>query len=76
MDAFVPTPPESTNQAIHAYQFCCPKCHFSSREAVAVWLNGRSPVTTVNHRRKWQEFYHCHCPWWAWSNDRAPTDLH
>jgi hypothetical protein len=77
MDAFDPKPPEWTNQAVHAYQFHCPKCHASSREAINVWLNRRSPVTTVDRRRKWQEFYHCHCSfvWWAWSNDRPPTDL-
>jgi hypothetical protein len=29
-----------------------------------------------NHRRKWQEFYQCHCGcvWWAWSSDRPPSD--
>ncbi|MBD2386298.1 hypothetical protein [Cylindrospermum sp. FACHB-282] len=77
MDAFAPNPPEWTNKAIHAYQFYCPSCHSSSRESVAVWLNRRSPVITENHRRKWQEFYHCHCGyvWWAWSCDRPPTNL-
>ncbi|QYX32667.1 hypothetical protein [Sphaerospermopsis torques-reginae] len=74
MDAFAPTPPEWTDQAVHAYEFCCPKCHSSSREAVQVWLNRRSPVTTPENRRKWQEFYlcHCGCAWWAWSSDRKP----
>jgi O-acetylhomoserine/O-acetylserine sulfhydrylase-like pyridoxal-dependent enzyme len=52
MDAFVPTAPEWTNQAIHAYSVLLSR-HSSSREAVAVWLNRRSAVTTVNHRRKW-----------------------
>ncbi|MFH7030348.1 MAG: hypothetical protein ACHBN1_34585 [Heteroscytonema crispum UTEX LB 1556] len=30
-----------------------------------------------NHRRKWQEFYQCHCGtvWWAWSSDRPTTDF-
>ena len=42
-----------------------------------VWLNRRSPVSTPERRRKWQELYHCHCShvWGAWSNDRPPTDL-
>ncbi len=77
MDAFATTPPEWTNKAIHAYEFCCPNCNSSSREAVEVWINRRSPVMTEDHRRKWQEFYNCHCSfaWWAWSSDRPPTDL-
>lgn len=77
MDAFAPTPPEWTNKAIHAYEFCCPSCHSSSLEAVEVWLNRRSPVMTPANGRKWQEFYHCHCGyvWWAWSSDRPPTNL-
>ncbi|KAB8334163.1 hypothetical protein SD80_006880 [Scytonema tolypothrichoides VB-61278] len=72
IDAFAPTPPEWTNTAIHAYEFCCPKCHSSSLEALQVWINRRSPVMTENYRRKWQEFYQCHCgcAWWAWSSDR------
>jgi hypothetical protein len=34
-------------------------------------------VMTEEHRRKWQEFYNCHCSfaWWAWSSDRPPTEL-
>ncbi|MCM0592297.1 MAG: hypothetical protein HEQ35_25595 [Gloeotrichia echinulata IR180] len=77
MDAFAPVPPEWTNQAIHAYKFCCPSCNSSSREAVQVWINRRSPVLTEAHGRKWQEFYNCQCGfvWWAWSSDRPPTDL-
>ncbi|MDZ8053081.1 MAG: hypothetical protein RMX68_003345 [Aulosira sp. ZfuVER01] len=77
MDAFATTPPEWTNKAIHAHQFCCPNCNSSSREAVEVWINRRSPVMTEDHRRKWQEFYNCHCSfaWWGWSSDRPPTDL-
>ncbi|MBD2213481.1 hypothetical protein H6G27_26935 [Nostoc linckia FACHB-104] len=77
MEAFAPTPPEWTNKAIHAHQFCCPNCNSSSREALQVWLNRRSPVMTEDHRRKWQEFYNCHCgyAWWAWSSDRPPTDM-
>lgn len=72
MDAFAPTPPEWTKTAIHAYEFCCPNCHSSSLEAVQVWINRRSPVMTEEYRRKWQEFYQCHCGyvWWAWSSDR------
>jgi len=77
MDAFDPIPPQWTNTAIHAHKFCCPKCHSTSREAEQVWLNRRSPVTTEDYRRKWQEFYRCHCTcvWWAWSNERPPADL-
>lgn len=77
MDAFAFTSPEWTNQAIHAYKFCCPSCGSSSLEAEKVWLNRRSPVMTDNYRRKWQEFYYCQCGyvWWAWSSDRPPTDL-
>lgn len=77
MDAFATTPPEWTNKATHAYEFCCPNCNSGSREAVEVWINRRSPVMTEDHRRKWQEFYNCHCSfaWWAWSSDRPPTDL-
>lgn len=77
MDAFAPTPPEWTNTAIHAYEFCCPKCRSNSLEAVQVWINRRSPVMTEEYRRKWQEFYQCHCGyvWWAWSSDRPKTKL-
>ncbi|HEY9781817.1 MAG TPA: hypothetical protein V6D09_16970 [Leptolyngbyaceae cyanobacterium] len=77
MDAFASTPPEWTKQAIHAYEFCCPRCRATSREAERVWLNRRSPVLMENHRRKWQEFYQCQCEyvWWAWSSDRPPSDL-
>jgi hypothetical protein len=77
MDAFAPNPPQWTDKAIHASGFCCPRCHSGSLEAKEVWINRRSPVLTPEHRRKWQEFYHCHCAyvWWAWSSDRPPTDL-
>ncbi len=77
MEAFAFLPPEWTSEAIHAYDFCCPKCHSSSLEATQVWINRRAPVTTENYKRKWQEFYHCQCGavWWAWSNDRPPTNL-
>ncbi|MEH1980200.1 MAG: hypothetical protein V7L27_13160 [Nostoc sp.] len=77
MDAFAPLPPEWTNQAVHGYNFCCPNCHSSSLEAEKVWLNRRSPVLTEDRRRKWQEFYYCHCGsvWWAWSSDRPPKDI-
>ncbi|MBV9388216.1 MAG: hypothetical protein JOZ78_17485 [Chroococcidiopsidaceae cyanobacterium CP_BM_ER_R8_30] len=77
MDAFDPTPPEWTIKAIHAYEFCCPSCHSSSQEAEQVWLNRRSPVITEDRRRAWQEFYRCHCGrvWWAWSNQRPPTEF-
>ncbi|BBD60453.1 hypothetical protein NIES2109_32500 [Nostoc sp. HK-01] len=77
MDAFAPIPPEWTSEAVHSYEFCCPTCHSSSREALQVWINRRSPVISEEHRRKWQEFYKCHCgcAWWAWSSDRPPSDL-
>ncbi|MDH6060333.1 hypothetical protein NWP17_07750 [Chrysosporum bergii ANA360D] len=76
MDAFAPIPPTWTGEAVHAYKFCCPRCHASSLEAVQVWLNRRSPVVTEDGHRKWQEFYNCQCGcvWWAWSSDRPPAD--
>jgi hypothetical protein len=77
MEAFDPIPPSWTQSAIHAREFCCPKCSLSSLEATKVWINRRSPVFTEDHRRKWQEFYSCPCGaiWWAWSSDRPPTDF-
>ncbi len=77
MDAFALTPPEWTQNAIHAVNFCCPSCKASASKAQNVWLNRRAPVTIENNRRKWQEFYLCECnaPWWGWSNDRPPADL-
>jgi hypothetical protein len=76
MDAFALTPPEWTNQAVHAIEFCCPTCRQSSLQAQQVWLNRRSPVYTHDRRKKWQEFYKCQCgcPWWAWSSDRPPNE--
>lgn len=72
IDAFAPIPPEWTSTAIHAQEFCCPKCRATSAESERVWLNRRSPVVNEDNRRKWQEFYQCHCScaWWAWSTDR------
>lgn len=77
MDAFASVPPEWTTSAIHAYEFCCPRCRASSLDAVEVWLNRRSPVLTEDHQRKWQEFYLCHCDyaWWAWSSDRPANKI-
>ncbi|MCU0568124.1 MAG: hypothetical protein MUF49_16180 [Oculatellaceae cyanobacterium Prado106] len=77
MEAFAPIPPEWTEAAIHAREFFCPSCHASSLEAQQVWINRRSPVYSEDHRRKWQEFYHCNCntAWWIWSSDRPPTTL-
>ncbi|BAU42117.1 hypothetical protein [Leptolyngbya sp. O-77] len=77
MDAFALVPPDWTEAAVHAVEFCCPTCRLSCTEAQQVWINRRSPVFTHDHRRKWQEFYHCACgtAWWAWSSDRPPTDL-
>jgi hypothetical protein len=77
MDAFARIPPDWTQAAIHAREFCCPTCRASSVDAKQVWINRSSPVFTEDHRRKWQEFYHCQCDtvWWAWSTDRPPTIL-
>lgn len=77
IEAFDPNPPNWTESAKHAFQFCCPKCSASCTEATRVWINRRSPVYTETHRRKWQEFYECQCgcSWWAWSSDRPPSDL-
>jgi hypothetical protein len=74
MDAFSPTPPDWTQAATHVFQFACPHCGASSREASQVWLNRRSPVYGADLQRKWQEFYQCscQCAWWAWSTDRPP----
>lgn len=75
MEAFDPTPPEWTEQAVHATSFCCPSCAETTAKASAVWINRRAPVYTYNQKRKWQEFYHCECGtvWWAWSSDRPPS---
>lgn len=76
MEAFSPHPPDWTTTAIHAHGFCCPRCGATTGVAIAVWINRRAPVYTPQHRRNWQEFYHCgqcQTPWWAWSSDRPPT---
>jgi hypothetical protein len=75
-DAFSPTPPAWTQEATHAYNFACPQCAASEKEADQVWVNRRAPVMLENRQRKWQEFYHCNCSktWWAWSNDRQPNE--
>jgi hypothetical protein len=77
MEAFSPTPPDWTQQAIHAHEFCCPNCRATSAEATAAWIDRRSLVLQENRRRKWQEFYHCQCGkvWWGWSNDRTPNEF-
>ncbi len=77
MDAFSLIPPEWTKSATHAFEFCCPNCRASAKEAEGVWINRRSPVMTEEYRKKWQEFYQCQCGnvWWAWSSDRPPSDL-
>ncbi|MEO6863378.1 MAG: hypothetical protein ABI180_17865 [Microcoleus sp.] len=77
MEAFAPHPPEWTAAAVHATEFCCPKCAASCTDAHEVWINRRSPVYTESNRRKWQEFYRCSCSavWWAWSSDRPPSEL-
>ncbi len=77
MDAFAPDSPDWTDSATHALGFCCPTCRASVLEADRVWINRRSPVLTETYRRKWQEFYQCRCGsvWWAWSDERPPSDL-
>ena len=77
MDAFSPTPPPWTQTALHALQFCCPRCGTPAAEAQQVWINRRAPVFEENYRRKWQEFYQCQCTqvWWAWSTDRPTSNL-
>jgi len=77
MDAFSPDSPQWVDSSVHAHSFRCPNCQAGSRAADRVWLNRRSPVLTHDHRRKWQEFYHCNCgtAWWAWSDERPPSDL-
>ncbi len=77
MEAFDPTPPDWTKDAVHAQPFGCPSCGASSTEAQAVWLNRRAPVFTNGRKRKYQEFYQCECGsvWWGWSSDRPPVDL-
>jgi hypothetical protein len=77
IDAFDPVSPQWTASAIHAMEFCCPKCKATCMEAQKVWINRRSPVYTENSGRKWQEFYECQCGsvWWAWSRDRPPSEL-
>jgi hypothetical protein len=77
MEAFDFIPPDWTQAAVHAKEFCCPTCRSPSKVAKSVWVNRRSPVYTEDHRRKWQEFYHCQCgqAWWGWSNDRPPSEI-
>jgi hypothetical protein len=76
MDAFAPVPPEWTQSAKHAFEFCCSNCRQPATHATEVWLNRRSPVYTADRKRKWQEFYRCECGsvWWAWSSDRPPNE--
>jgi hypothetical protein len=77
MKAFAPHPPEWAAAAVHATEFCCPKCGATCMDALGVWINRRSPVYTESNRLKWQEFYRCQCGcvWWAWSSDRPPSKL-
>ncbi|GAB4350895.1 MAG: hypothetical protein Fur0042_19000 [Cyanophyceae cyanobacterium] len=77
MDAFSPVPPPWTEAAVRGLGFRCPRCGEGPRAATSVWLNRRSPVITERYRRKWQEFYACACGagWWAWSDERPPSDL-
>ena len=77
MEAFTSIPPAWTENAVHAHEFSCPTCHSSPMKARGVWINRRAPVYTEDNRRKWQEFYlcHCGCSWWAWSADRPPSEL-
>jgi len=57
--------------------FAVPSAALAVRMPAEVWINRRSPVYTEFNRRKWQEFYRCQCGgvWWAWSNDRPPSEL-
>lgn len=75
MNPFSMTPPDWTEEAIHAIKFCCPQCQALPSAAEQVWINRRSPVMTEEYRRIWQEFYDCKCgqAWWAWSSDRPPS---
>lgn len=75
MDAFSPTPPIWTKNAVHSLDFCCPSCKQSVTKTTQAWLNRQAPVIGVNYERKWQEFYQCECEqvWWAWSSDRPPS---
>ncbi|MEA5466702.1 hypothetical protein [Leptothoe sp. PORK10 BA2] len=75
MEAFSSVPPQWTESATHALTFCCPRCGATAAGATAAWINRRAPVYTHNHKRKWQEFYHCECgtAWWGWSSDRPPN---
>ncbi|ACK71436.1 conserved hypothetical protein [Gloeothece citriformis PCC 7424] len=77
MEAFSPTPPPWLEKAIHATNFCCPRCRASAAKAQRVWINRRAPVLGEDYRRKWQEFYLCECEqaWWAWSSDRPPSEF-
>jgi hypothetical protein len=77
MEAFSLIPPDWTQTAIHTPFFRCPICKAAGKDAAQAWINRRSPVFTEDHRRKWQEFYHCQCGcvWWAWSSDRPPSEL-
>jgi len=77
IDAFMTEAPSWTQSAVHVQTFSCPACQAGPGAAEAVWINRRSPVYAPEQRRKWQEFYHCGCgqAWWAWSNDRPPSDL-
>ncbi|AFY68673.1 hypothetical protein Pse7367_0362 [Thalassoporum mexicanum PCC 7367] len=76
MEAFDPNSPQWAESATHSNSFRCPTCNNGPDLADAVWINRRSPVYTENHRKKWQEFYHCECGcvWWAWSNERPKTE--
>lgn len=76
MDAFALVPPEWTRSAVHAFDFCCPRCKTPPMQAKNVWLNRRAPVS-LGDRRKYQEFYLCECDisWWGWSDDRPPSEL-
>ncbi|MBR8832211.1 MAG: hypothetical protein N5P05_000727 [Chroococcopsis gigantea SAG 12.99] len=77
MDAFSLSPPQWTENSVHSTGFHCPHCGLNPAKAKAAWLNRRAPVTGNDGRRKWQEFYLCECDkaWWAWSDDRPPTNL-
>lgn len=77
MEAFSPTPPTWTENAIHSLDFYCPRCGNDAHKAQRVWINRRAPVIGENSQRRWQEFYYCECgeAWWAWSSDRPPSEF-
>ena len=77
MEVFSPNPPSWIETATHAHKFCCSSCHANAQAATTAWINRRSPVSGNHRKRKWQEFYLCHCgtAWWGWSDERTPNEF-